>query len=145
MKTILVTGFEPFGHTPVNPAEHVARALDGVEIEGARIVARVVPSSFFTCIDVVRAVLVTAHQARIASDIRCQDRRQTSCHSLASQEASAKAKLAALRPRSSASLHIRYWPWRCRPCCSALNVRSLRGPDRSTRPDHSSLPAFGTW
>ena len=57
MKTILVTGFEPFGHTPVNPAEHVARALDGVEIEGARIVARVVPSSFFTCIDVVRAAI----------------------------------------------------------------------------------------
>ena len=27
-----------------------------------------------------RAALVTAHQARIANDIRCQDRRQTSCH-----------------------------------------------------------------
>ena len=62
MKTILVTGYEPFGHTPVNPAELVARALDGVEIEGAgiegaKVVARVVPSSFFTSIDVVRAAI----------------------------------------------------------------------------------------
>ena len=48
-----------------------------------------------------RAALVTAHQARIANDIRCQDRRQTSCHSLAGQEASAKAELAALGKRSN--------------------------------------------
>ncbi|MCF8533795.1 MAG: pyroglutamyl-peptidase I [Reyranella sp.] len=57
MKTILVTGYEPFGRTPVNPAELVARALDGAEIEGAKVVARVVPSSFFICIDAVRAAI----------------------------------------------------------------------------------------
>jgi pyroglutamyl-peptidase len=57
MKTILVTGFEAFGNTPVNPAEQVARMLDGCEIDGAKIVARVVPNTFFTCIDVVRAAI----------------------------------------------------------------------------------------
>ncbi len=68
-----------------------------------------------------RAVFVTAHQARIANDIRCQDRRQTSRHSLAGQEASANAELAALRPRSAAGLHLRYSVWPCRPCCTAPN------------------------
>jgi pyroglutamyl-peptidase len=57
MSTILVTGFEAFGHTPVNPAEQVARQLDGCEIDGARVVSRVVPNSFFKCIDVVRAAI----------------------------------------------------------------------------------------
>lgn len=54
MDRILLTGFEAFGTTPVNPAEQVARALDGSEIGGARIVSRIVPNSFFVCIDAVR-------------------------------------------------------------------------------------------
>lgn len=57
MKTILVTGFEAFGHTPVNPAEQVARQIGGCEIDGAKVVSRVVPNTFFTCIDVVRAAI----------------------------------------------------------------------------------------
>ncbi|WP_445366025.1 hypothetical protein ACJJJB_08100 [Microbulbifer sp. ANSA001] len=32
MKKVLVTGFEPFGHTPLNPAESVMRVLDGTRI-----------------------------------------------------------------------------------------------------------------
>jgi pyroglutamyl-peptidase len=57
MGTALLTGFEAFDHSPVNPAELVAKELDGVEIGGARIVARIVPNTFFTCIDVVRAAI----------------------------------------------------------------------------------------
>lgn len=57
MKTILVTGFEAFGHTPVNPAEQVARRLDGWRIDDATVVSRIVPNSFFTCIEVVRATI----------------------------------------------------------------------------------------
>jgi hypothetical protein len=53
-----------------------------------------------------RAVFIPAHHARIANDIRCQDRRQTSRHSLAGQEASSKVELAALPPGSQAGLHI---------------------------------------
>ncbi len=57
MSTVLLTGFEAFGHTPVNPAELVARRLDGAEIAGATVVARVVPNTFFRCIDGVRAAM----------------------------------------------------------------------------------------
>jgi pyroglutamyl-peptidase len=57
MSTVLVTGYEPFGTTPVNPAELVAMRLDGAVIEGARVVARVVPAAFFTSIDVARAAI----------------------------------------------------------------------------------------
>jgi pyroglutamyl-peptidase len=51
--TILLTGFEPFGNTPVNPAERVAKLLDGSRLGEADIVSRIVPSSFFQCIDCV--------------------------------------------------------------------------------------------
>ncbi len=57
MTTVLLTGFEAFGHTPINPAEQVARALDGTIIDGSKIVARVVPNVFFKAIDVVRAAI----------------------------------------------------------------------------------------
>ena len=54
MTNILLTGFEAFGHTPINPAESVARALDGNLIQGSKIVTRIVPNVFFECIDFVR-------------------------------------------------------------------------------------------
>ncbi len=57
MRSVLLTGFEPFGTTPVNPAEQVARHLDGEEVGGAKIVARIVPNTFFTCIAVVQAAI----------------------------------------------------------------------------------------
>jgi len=57
MRTILLTGFEPYGSTPINPAEQVARRLDGVEVEGARVVARIVPNVFFACIERVAAAI----------------------------------------------------------------------------------------
>jgi pyroglutamyl-peptidase len=59
--TILVTGFEPFGHTPVNPAELVARQLDGTRVAGADIVSRVVPNTFFKCVDAVCAAIAEVH------------------------------------------------------------------------------------
>jgi pyroglutamyl-peptidase len=57
MSTFLITGFEAYGNTPVNPAEEVARRLDGAEIEGVDVVGRVVPNVFFECIDVVRRAI----------------------------------------------------------------------------------------
>ena len=57
MRSVLLTGFEPFGTTPVNPAEQVARHLDGGKVGGAKIVARIVPNTFFTCIAVVQAAI----------------------------------------------------------------------------------------
>lgn len=57
MKTILLTGFEAFGTTPVNPAEMVARRLDGEKIEGARIISKVIPNTFFVCIEAVKEAM----------------------------------------------------------------------------------------
>ena len=57
MITILVTGYEAFGHTPINPAEQVARALDGKQVENSTIIGRVIPNVFFKAIDVVRAAM----------------------------------------------------------------------------------------
>ena len=48
-KVILLTGFEPFGGETVNPSECIVEALDGVEIEGHRIVGRVMPVAFAPC------------------------------------------------------------------------------------------------
>ena len=50
---ILLTGFESYGNTPDNPAEGVARKLDGKQIDGSEVIARVVPNNFFECIDFV--------------------------------------------------------------------------------------------
>jgi pyroglutamyl-peptidase len=40
---LLLTGFEPFGKWAVNPSWEIARALDGQEINGVRVVARRLP------------------------------------------------------------------------------------------------------
>jgi len=57
MRSVLLTGFEAFGTTPVNSAEQVARDLDGEEVGGVKIVARIIPNTFFTCIEVVQAAI----------------------------------------------------------------------------------------
>lgn len=57
MRKILLTGFEAFGTTPVNPAELVTKALDGVQIAEVTVVGRVLPNNFFECIEVVKAAI----------------------------------------------------------------------------------------
>ena len=42
----LVTGFEPYGGRGINPASEVVKRLGGLDIEGARVVGRVLPVSF---------------------------------------------------------------------------------------------------
>jgi len=46
MKTVLLTGFEPFGGDPLNPSGEIARQLDGMEIEGHRVCGAVLPCVF---------------------------------------------------------------------------------------------------
>ncbi|MSU23390.1 MAG: pyroglutamyl-peptidase I [Opitutus sp.] len=46
MKTVLVTGFEPFGGDLVNPSQEIARALEGRVIAGRRVVGAVLPCVF---------------------------------------------------------------------------------------------------
>lgn len=57
MRTILLTGFEAYGTTPINPAEQVARRLDGERIGGAQVVSRIVSNTFFTCIETVKEAI----------------------------------------------------------------------------------------
>lgn len=57
MRRVLLTGFEPFGTTPVNPAEQVARRLDGESVNGAKITSLIVPNTFFVCIEAVKAAI----------------------------------------------------------------------------------------
>lgn len=46
MKTVLVTGFEPFGGDARNPSGELAQALDGRTIAGHRVVGAVLPCAF---------------------------------------------------------------------------------------------------
>jgi pyroglutamyl-peptidase len=57
MKTVLVTGFGPYGKTPMNPANLASKALDGMMIAGARIVGREAPSFWFKCIEAVKEAI----------------------------------------------------------------------------------------
>lgn len=61
MTRVLLSGFERYGTTPVNPAEGVANALDGASIHGAAVTGLVAPSRWFDCID---AVMATATEIR---------------------------------------------------------------------------------
>ena len=63
MKSVLLTGFEAFGHTPINPAEQVARALDNTLVGDSKIVSRIVPNVFSKAIDVVRAAIVEVNSS----------------------------------------------------------------------------------
>lgn len=55
MNRVLVTGFEPYGSTPTNPAQLVAERIDGWHARSIEVVGRVVPSKWFRCIDSVLA------------------------------------------------------------------------------------------
>lgn len=43
MRKVLLTGFEPFGGAALNPSWEVARGLDGAQIGGGAVVARLLP------------------------------------------------------------------------------------------------------
>ncbi len=57
MKTVLITGFEPFGGDPINPSREIARALDGRALAGRRIVGAVLPCVFDVSLVELRRLL----------------------------------------------------------------------------------------
>ncbi len=58
MKTVLISGFEPFGGMPLNPALEVIRALDGTELQGLGIIRTVkVPVVLAKCIVTVASAI----------------------------------------------------------------------------------------
>jgi len=46
MKTVLVTGFEPFGGETLNPSQEIARQLNGHVIARRRVIGRILPCVF---------------------------------------------------------------------------------------------------
>jgi pyroglutamyl-peptidase len=54
MRTVLLTGFEPFDGESINPSWEAARALDGERISGGRVHARLLPCAFGESLRVLR-------------------------------------------------------------------------------------------
>ncbi|SDD10744.1 pyroglutamyl-peptidase I . Cysteine peptidase. MEROPS family C15 [Cupriavidus sp. YR651] len=65
MRTVLLTGFEPFENEPVNPSWEAVRALDGQQVGDAVIVARQLPCVFGAAIDAMAALLETLKPALV--------------------------------------------------------------------------------
>lgn len=57
MRTVLLTGFEPFDNEPINPSWEAVRALDGERVGDAVIVARQLPCVFGAAIDAMAALV----------------------------------------------------------------------------------------
>ncbi|MDN8598047.1 pyroglutamyl-peptidase I [Citrobacter sp. S2-9] len=57
MKTVLITGFEPFGGEQVNPSWEVVSRLDNAIIAGCRVVARQLPCVFGESLTVLNAAI----------------------------------------------------------------------------------------
>ena len=57
MKTILVTGFEPFGGESLNPSEEIARALHGREVVGHQVVGALLPCVFGAAVKELKHLL----------------------------------------------------------------------------------------
>ncbi|MBD9479958.1 pyroglutamyl-peptidase I [Pseudoxanthomonas sp. PXM02] len=56
-RTVLLTGFQPFGGEQVNPSWQAVSALQGARIAGHRVVARELPVAFGTSLKALRAAL----------------------------------------------------------------------------------------
>ncbi len=61
VRTVLLTGFEPFEQEPINPSWEAVRALDGERIGDAVIVARQLPCVFGKAIDAMSALVASLH------------------------------------------------------------------------------------
>jgi pyroglutamyl-peptidase len=64
-RTILLTGFEPFGGETINPSQEIVRALNGEIIDGHRVVGAILPVAFATTGPMLEALL-DAHRPVLA-------------------------------------------------------------------------------
>lgn len=65
MKTVLITGFEPFGGEQVNPSWEVVSRLDNAIIAGCRVVARQLPCVFGESLSVLNSAIDTLSPALV--------------------------------------------------------------------------------
>lgn len=66
-KHVLVTGFEPFSGSRVNPSEHIVRSLDGHRIAGSAVVGCVFPVETQPLRDRLQAAIEQTHPDVIVS------------------------------------------------------------------------------
>lgn len=64
MKTVLITGFEPFGGASINPALEAVKQLEGRELSEGRIVTCTVPVVRYESVDMVKQA-IQAHNPDI--------------------------------------------------------------------------------
>lgn len=57
MKTVLITGFEPFGGETINPSWEVVQQMNGEIVAGTRLVARQLPCVFGDSLAVLDAAI----------------------------------------------------------------------------------------
>ena len=55
MKTILITGFDPFGGEPINPAWEAVKTMDGYTDGDYKVVTQMVPTIRYKSVDTVKA------------------------------------------------------------------------------------------
>ena len=55
MKTILITGFDPFGGEPINPAWEAVKTMDGYTDGDYKVVTQMVPTVRYKSVDTVKA------------------------------------------------------------------------------------------
>lgn len=68
MRTVLLTGFEPFDNDPINPSWEAVRRLDGVQLDAeVRIVARQLPCAFATAGDCLTDLLAELCPAMVVA------------------------------------------------------------------------------
>jgi pyroglutamyl-peptidase len=64
-RTLLLTGFEPFGGETVNPSQEIVRALDGETIGAYRVIGAILPVAFAATLPMLDALL-DAHRPTLA-------------------------------------------------------------------------------
>ncbi|MCU6663748.1 pyroglutamyl-peptidase I [Silvania hatchlandensis] len=57
MRTVLMTGFDPFGGESINPSWEVVKQLEGMHIDGCRVVTRQLPCVFGEALSVLNAAI----------------------------------------------------------------------------------------
>ena len=54
MKTILITGFDPFGGEAINPAWEAVKLMDGFTVDEYVVAARMIPTVRYKSLDIIK-------------------------------------------------------------------------------------------
>lgn len=83
MRTILLTGFEPFGGETVNPSWEAVRRLDGWGCRGHRVAARLMPCVFGAALDRLEAAVAETDPVAVLGVGQAQSRSELSVERIA--------------------------------------------------------------